>query len=215
MCYNLIERNLRWKPLHRKASIMTSNPIETPIRTYLSRVVAAAVLPPDLSQTDAAHLPYVYSTTVDGPEAVAVMQDARRLGLTAKWACDFVATSGEIPAAKVAEWLLLPSSEMARTAVRLYLAGVDTDGTVIEADPFLVGLGLDNIHPVADEAAYVRQQDEMLGMLELVGKLLAGLGIQEHVAFEPLTENVIMIGQRLRLTKTASGWKVAAIDLGE
>ena len=44
----------------------------------------------------------------------------------------------------------------------------------------------------------------MLGMLELVGKLLAGLGIQEHVAFEPLTENVIMIGQRLRLIKTAS-----------
>ena len=194
---------------------MTSNPIETPIRTYLSRVVDAACLMPDLRNTDAASLPYVYSTTVDGPEAVAVMQDAQRLGLTAKWACDFVATSAEIPAIQVAAWLQLPASEMARSAVRLYLAGVNTDGAVIDADPFLVGLGLDNIHPLADEAAYVRQQDEMLGMLELVNQLIAGLGIQEHVSFEPLTDNVIMIGQRLSLTKTASGWKVAAIDLGE
>jgi hypothetical protein len=172
-----------------------SSPITTPVHTYLSSVADAACPSPDLSNTDAANLPYVYSTTADGPIAVAVMQDARRLGLTALWACDFVATDREIPAVKVAEWLLMPSSSMARDAVRLYLCGVNTEGT--------------------EEEAFARQQDEMLGMLQLVNDLLSSLHIHEHVSFEPLTDNVIMIGQRLRMTKEASGWKFATIDLGE
>jgi hypothetical protein len=176
-----------------------SNLTETPERTYLSRVVDAAVLAPDLSNTEAASLPYVYATTVDGPAAVAVLQDARRLGLTAKWACDFVATDREIPAPYVAEWLLLPSSSMAREAVQLWLMGVDTDGT-----------------PEATEAdAFEQKLGDMLGMVELLDGVLKGLGIQEHVSIEPITADSIMIGQKLRLTKQASGWKVAALDIGE
>jgi hypothetical protein len=172
-----------------------SSLIQTPVHTFLSSVVDAACPSPDLSNTEAAHLPYVYSTTVDGPEAAAVMQDARRLGLTALWACEFVATDREIPAVQVAEWLLMPASSMARDAVRLYLCGVNTEGT--------------------EEEAFARKQDEMLGTLHMVERLLSGLHIHERVSFEPLTDNVIMIGQRLRMTKEASGWKFEAIDLGE
>ena len=193
-----------------------SNQPQTPVHAYLSRVVDAAVLAPDLSGTEAAHLPYVYSTTVDGPLAVAVLQDVRRLGLFAKWAGDFVATDKEIPAPQVAEWLLLPSSPMAREAIQLYLCGVTTDGAVIEADPFLVGLGLDNIHPVADEeAAFEQKLGNQLAMVELLQRVLQLLGIDEHIMIEPITADSIIIGNRMRLTPTASGWKVAALDLGE
>ena len=43
----------------------------------------------------------------------------------------------------------------------------------------------------------------------------SGYGIQEHVSIEPITADSIIIGQKLRLTKQASGWKVAALDIGE
>jgi hypothetical protein len=55
----------------------------------------------------------------------------------------------------------------------------------------------------------------MLGMVELLDGVLKGLGIQEHVSIEPITADSIMIGQKLRLTKEASGWKVAPLDIGE
>jgi len=153
-------------------------PTETPTHTYLYRVVEAACRAPDLSQTEAASLPYVYSTTVDGPLAVAVLQDVRRLGLFAKWAGDFVATDREIPALQVAEWQLLPASSMDREAIHLWLMGI---GAASEA---------------AAAALFEQKLGERLAMVDLLDQVLKGLGISEHVMIEPITADSIMIGQK-------------------
>lgn len=93
-------------------------PNNTDIAAYLPTVIDAPVLEPDLSQWIGPELPYLYTTTVDGSEAQALVPDLRRAGIELKIACDFLATKLPVTAEEITEHRLIPVSDAAREAAR-------------------------------------------------------------------------------------------------
>jgi len=140
-------------------------------------------------------------------------------GIEGGAAGEFVALSQPLPVEAILERQLMPVGDEARAALGTWMElhlGIITpasmDANLGKGDyPFLSGLGLDNAHPVADQAAdelFLRHMERMEQARQLLTAVLPYLGIHTKVIIEPHDSTAMVIGN-IRVSPSDQGWRVA------
>jgi len=213
-----------------------SEQLSRPQKALLAKLYVVGAVYPEPSEVELARpeafagLEFWYAARRAGEHSKPIQDLMERIVLApafhAALSGDFLAVNGALPPKLLVEFGLLPIGKKSRSELETWMErhaihelgeammqidqdrGLYTSGK--DADPFLVELGLENVHPVdeqAEDGRFQRHMDTLLGYVGLLNAILPRLGVHQPAMIFDSGATSLHIGPIIA-QQTAEGWQI-------